>query len=346
MFRPRGSKFTLSEIAEKLGCGFAGNGDLLLGGVAPLDEAGPDELSFFTNPAYSDALKCSKAGAVIMKEGSEAGGRNAVFSDNPYLAFAEALKIFYSVNRKIEGISAKADIGKNCGIHATASIAPFVSIGDNCLVGEGTVIMPGCVVGEGSAIGGNCWLYPNVTVYHGVRIGNGVIIHSGSVIGSDGFGFAQGADGHRKIPQVGGVVIEDDVEIGANVCIDRGALKDTVIGRNTKIDNLVQIAHNVRIGESSLLVAQSGISGSTVLGRQVVVAGQSGAVGHISLGDGTRVGAKSAVTKSTEAGAFVTGFPAIDHREWLRIQALIARLPEMAARIKELEKKVSDLQEE
>ncbi len=344
MFRPVGKKFSLQKIAEKLGCSFSGDGDCLLRGVAPLADAGSDELSFFSNSAYADALESSKAGAVIVRTGTDDGqGRNVIYSLDPYLAFARALKMFYTVSREFTGISEQSYISDDSTIAENVAVYDFVSIGEKTVIEEGVVIMSGCVIGDNVVIKKNSWLYPNVTVYSGVKIGSDVIIHSGAVIGSDGFGFAFNGSRHEKIPQVGGVVIEDDVEIGANVCIDRGALKDTVVRKNSKIDNLVQIAHNVEVGESSLLVSQSGISGSTRLGKGVIVAGQSGAVGHIVLGDGTKVGAKSAVTKSTTDGAFVTGFPAVEHRQWLKLQAHINKLPEMTRKIKELEAIIKEL---
>ena len=208
-------------------------------------------------------------------------------------------------------------------------------VGERCRIGARAQIHAGVVVGDHCTIGADAILYPNVTLYPRTVLGERVIVHSGAVLGSDGFGFARDGEAHRKIPQVGWVEVEDDVEIGANTTIDRGTFGATRIGRGTKIDNLVQVAHNVQVGEHCLLVAQSGLAGSTRLGRAVTIAGQSGAAGHLSLGDGVKVGAKSAVLEDLPPGAFVIGHPAVDHRQWKRMQAALRRLPELLRRLRE-----------
>jgi UDP-3-O-[3-hydroxymyristoyl] glucosamine N-acyltransferase len=223
------------------------------------------------------------------------------------------------------------------------SIAPFVSIGDGVTLGDRVTLMTGTILGDGVTIGADSLLHPRVTILEGCTLGQGVIVHSGAVIGSDGFGYAFDGEKHRKIPQLGTVVIEDEVEIGANCTIDRGALGETRICRGVKIDNLVQVAHNVVVGEHSILVAQVGISGSTRLGRHVVLAGQVGVAGHLELGDGVRVGAQSGIPNSVPAGQTLTGYPAQPHKEWLRTMAALPKVPDLIKKIKRLEKRVASL---
>jgi len=328
---------TTAELASRLGARLEGPPDLLLRGVAPLATAGPDELSFLASPKYLSEARATRAGAVITSPGVDLGGRPLLVVDDPYLALAAVLGIFHPEVRPAPGVSPDARVGADCVLAEGVTVMPGAVIGRGCRIGGRTIVMAGAVLGTGVEIGACCTLHPNVTVYDRCVIGDGVIVHAGAVIGSDGFGFAREGDRHRKIPQVGNVVIEDEVEVGANVTIDRATFGSTVIGRGTKIDNLVQIGHNVRIGENSILVAQAGISGSTRIGRGVVFAGQSGAVGHITIGDGAVVGAKSAVTRDLPAGAFVVGHPAIDAGIWKRAVAVFERLPELRRRLTRLE---------
>ena len=328
---------TLAGLAKRLAGGVVGDGGALITGVAPLDTAGPGEISFLSNRKYLPQARATRATAVLTVPGAELEGANLLVVANPYLALAELLEIYHPRTHPAAGISPAAIVGANVRIDNDATVMAGAVIGERCQVGRQAVIMSGAVLCPDVSVGEQTIIHPNVTVYDGCVIGNRVIIHAGTVIGSDGFGFAREGIRHRKIPQVGNVVIEDDVEIGANVAVDRGTFGSTLIGRGTKIDNLVQIAHNVRIGENSLLVAQSGISGSTRLGNGVTFAGQSGAVGHIEIGDGAIVGAKSAVTHDLPAGAFVIGHPAIDARVWKRAAAIFARLPELRRRLMRLE---------
>ncbi|HEY3174623.1 MAG TPA: UDP-3-O-(3-hydroxymyristoyl)glucosamine N-acyltransferase [Candidatus Polarisedimenticolia bacterium] len=328
---------TLGDLARSLSGRVEGDPALVVEGIAPLDTAGPRDLSFLANPRYLPRARATGAGAVMVGPDVSLPGRNLLVVADPYLALASLLELFHPPRRPEPGIHPSAHIGANCAFGRDVSVQPGAVIGEGCRLGERAVVMPGAVLGVRVAVGDATTIHPNVTIYDGCVIGSRVIIHAGSVIGSDGFGFAREGTRHRKIPQIGNVVVEDDVEIGAGVTVDRGTFGSTVIGRGTKIDNLVQIGHNVAIGEDSILVAQSGISGSTRLGRSVTFAGQSGAVGHIEIGDGAVVGAKSAVTHDLPAGAFVIGHPAIDARIWKRAAAIFARLPDLRRRLLRLE---------
>jgi len=264
-------------------------------------------------------------------------GRTLLRCKNPYAAFARALSLLHPAPEPTAGIHPTAVTGSNCEIAVSASIGPYVVLGEGVHIGGRTSVGAGCVIGSGARLGEGCRLHPRVVLYDRTVLGDRVILHAGCVVGSDGFGYAREGREHVKIPQVGRVVLESDVEIGANSTVDRGTLEETRIGRGTKIDNLVQVAHNVVTGEGCILVAQSGISGSTRLGDHVILAGQSGAVGHITIGDGARVGAKSAVTKDVPPGVFVTGHPAREHRLWLKERALSGRIEAMWKRIAFLE---------
>lgn len=329
------------ELARLLGAEVRGEDSLELEGVAPLDSATARHLSFLSNPKYQEAARRSAAGALLVAGGEGLEGRTLLLHPNPYAALARALTLFHPPKNPLPGIHATAVIGDSCEIHPEAYIGPRAILGPSCVVGKGSVLEAGVVLGEKCKLGEECHLYPNVVLYDDTVLGDRVTLHAGCVLGSDGFGYAPEGSRLLKVPQVGRVVVEDDVEIGANTTVDRGALEETRIGAGTKIDNLVQVAHNVRIGPSCILVAQSGISGSTTLGAGVVVAGQSGAVGHIHLGDGAKVGAKTAVTKDVPPKGFVTGHPAQDHRQWLKERALVGKLEQLFARVRELESQLA-----
>jgi UDP-3-O-[3-hydroxymyristoyl] glucosamine N-acyltransferase len=340
----------LAELATRLGCELEGDGTIEVGRVAAVDEAGPGDLSFITNPKYAGRLGQTRASAVIL---SETAPRvpNAPYavlrSRRPYVAVAEAVRLLTPAPRPLPGISPLAAIDPSAEVAGEVSIGAFVVVGPGASVGPRTVLHPHVVVGDGATIGDDCTIHAHVSIRENVTIGNRVTIQDAAVIGSDGFGFAERPDGtHLKIPQVGRVVIEDDVEIGAQSAVDRPAIGETRIGRGTKIDNLVQVAHGVKIGHNVLLAAQVGLSGSTVLEDGVVMAGQSGAAGHLRLGRGVHVSAKSAVTKDIDAGQHVAGVPAGDVHDWRESTVLVRKLPELrkaladlAHRIAELEKK-------
>jgi UDP-3-O-[3-hydroxymyristoyl] glucosamine N-acyltransferase len=325
------------ELAETLRTGLVGDPEVEILGVAPLGKASPTDLSFLNNPKYRPQALASAAGAVLVSEGERLEGRTVLPCPNPYAALARALRLFHPEGAPVAGVHPTAVLGEGCHVAATASIGPYVVLGEGTCVGERTTLGAGTVVGRSCSIGNDCRIYPRVVMYDGTVVGDRVNLHAGCVLGSDGFGYAQEGGIHLKVPQVGRVVVEDDVEIGANTTVDRGALEETRIGRGSKIDNLVQVAHNVAVGPGCILLAQSGISGSTVLGAGVVIAGQSGAVGHIHIGDGAKVGAKSAVTKDVPSGGFVTGHPARDHRLWLKERALVGKLDQLEARLKNAE---------
>lgn len=336
---------TAAEIAELVGAVVQGDAAVRITGVAPLERAGGSDLSFLSNPKYREAALASSAGAVLASSADGLAGRTVLICADPYAAFARALQAFHPPRRPAPGVHPSAVVEPGASLAPSATVGPLAVVGEGTIVGEGSQVDAGCVLGRNCKVGRDCHLFPRVVLYDDTELGDRVVLHSGAVLGSDGFGYAQENGRHIKIPQVGRVVVEDDVEIGANSTVDRGALDETRIGAGSKIDNLVMVAHNVRLGAHCILVAQSGISGSTRLGHHVIIAGQSGAVGHIRIGDGVRVGAKSAVTHDLPDGAFVTGHPAQDHRRWLKERALSGRLQEMLQRLKRVESKLGEEEE-
>jgi len=323
-----------------------GDPDLVLTGVAPLETAGPAHLSFLARPDYRARARESAAGCLILGSLDEAPGRSAIVAADPYRAFALAMRLFHLEPQRAAGVHDSAVVSSAAEVAADAHVGPLAVVSAGSRVGARTSILAGAVVGEGCVIGSDCVVHPGAVLYPGVVLGDRVMVHARAVIGSDGFGYASGADGHLKIPHAGRVVVEDDVEIGAGTCIDRAAMGETRIGRGTKIDNLVQVAHNVRLGAACLLVAQSGIAGSATLGDGVVLAGQSGVAGHLRLGDGARVAAKSAVLADVPAGEQVGGIPAIALPAWRRAATIFARLPDLLRRLQRLERQGSAPPEE
>jgi UDP-3-O-[3-hydroxymyristoyl] glucosamine N-acyltransferase len=336
---------TTAELAERLGCRLEGNGRLEIVRAARLEEAGQGDITFLANPKYASKLAGTGASAVIADE-SVTGSPCAVLRTNePYLAFAEAVALLHPVERPPAGVSPLASVDPTAELGPEVSIAAFVSIGARVRIGARTILAPHVVVGARAVIGSDCLIHAHASIREGVQIGDRVVLQDAAVIGSDGFGFARQRDGsHRKIPQVGRVVIEDDVEIGAHTAVDRPAVGETRIAAGTKIDNLVQVAHGVRIGRHALLAAQSGIAGSSELEDEVILAGQAGVTGHVRLGRGTRVGAKSVVTKDIGPGRHVTGIPAVDVEQWREATVLLRRLPELRERTRDLERRLSELE--
>ncbi len=337
---------TLGEIAQLLQGELKGPPDLNIIGLQALAAAGPDEISFAAGSHYKEEVEKSRAGALILpKNWPCTPDRPSILVKDPYLAYALTVTAFLEKPFLALGLSPDAHLGSECEIDRNVSIYPGVFIGDRVHIGLHVTLHPGVYIGNDVYIDDETTLYPNVVVYKGCRLGKRVIVHAGTVVGSDGFGYARRGETHVKIPQIGTVVVEDDVEIGANVTIDRAALGETLIGRGTKIDNLVQVAHNVAIGENSLLAAQVGIAGSTRIGKGVVLGGQVGLTGHIELGDRAMVGGQSGVTRSLPAGELGTGTPAMPHKLWLRVGSLLKRLPEMVKQVRDLKLRVDRLED-
>lgn len=329
----------LREIAEIISGEIKGDPEIEIKGVAGVTDSVEGDITFLSDNRYLKDCLSSKASCVIVGEFVEDLKKNQIKVKNPYYAFAILLDLFQPREKDKVGISPLAYVSERARVGKGVTIYPFAFISDDAEIGENTVIYPFVFIGKGSSIGSSCLVYSNVTIREGVRIGNRAIIHAGAIIGSDGFGYVFEEGRHHKIPQVGGVVIGDDVEIGANVTIDRATTGNTIIGNGTKIDNLVQIGHNVRIGENAIIVAQVGIGGSAIIGKHVMLGGQAGVSDHAIIEDGTMVGARSGVMGHLKQGIY-SGTPVIPHREWLKASALFARLPEILKRIKEIEDKL------
>ena len=313
----------LSELAAALELAFEGE-DREIEGLATLKNAKKEHLSFLDNPKYAADLEATGAGAVLVSPAFAdrvPEGCEALVTDEPYMKLALASALFAPEPMRREGAEPK--MGEGC------RIGENVAFGKDVILGDDVTVMPGCYLGDGVRVGDGTLLYPNVTIYRGCRIGRRCIVHAGTVIGSDGFGFAHTKEGrHVKLHQLGGVIVEDEVEIGANCAIDRGTIEATVIRRGTKIDNLVHIAHNCDIGENTLLTGQVGLSGSTKLGRNVVMGGQSGTAGHLEVGDFATIAARGGVTKSLPGGKVYAGFPIMEHKKWLRLHGMLMRMLE------------------
>lgn len=328
----------LSRISEAIGGVLKGD-DVEITGVSSLEEAACGDISFLSNPKYLHMADISEAGAIIVASEIDRDIPQITVAD-PYLGFARTLRLLYPDKVHEPGVSKMACVAGSAVIGKGSTIFPNAYVGENAVIGEKCVIYPGCFIGKKCSISEKSVLYPNVTVYDGCVIGRECIIHSGVVIGSDGFGFVWDGERHFKITQKGIVRIGNFVEIGANCTIDRAALTETVIGDDVKIDDMVHIAHNVTIGDHSIIVAQTGIAGSSKLGRHVTLAGQSGIVGHVNIGDGCVVASKAGVHNDLKAGSIVSGAPAMDHRKWLRVQAVIKNLPELLKRVQGLERRL------
>jgi UDP-3-O-[3-hydroxymyristoyl] glucosamine N-acyltransferase len=337
------SRYTLGQLAREVGATVIGDAERVVTGLRPLDEAGPEHLSFYHNRRYLDAAKRSRAGALLVADAGPFPGRDLLVCRDAYPAFAHLSSLFHPAPRPPSGVHPSAVVSASARVDEGASVGPQAVVGERAHVARGAVLGPCVVLGDDCEVGIDSVLHSHVVIEAGCRVGARCVIHAGTVIGSDGFGFATFRGEHRKVPQVGIVVVEDDVEIGANVCIDRATLGETRIGRGTKTDNLVQIGHNVRVGEHSLLVAQVGISGSTHLGHHVVLAGQSGVAGHLNIADGTVVAAQSAVMADTRAGETVMGSPARPQREWMRAMANLLQLEALKKRLRALEAAVASL---
>jgi UDP-3-O-[3-hydroxymyristoyl] glucosamine N-acyltransferase len=336
---------TLAELARMIDGEVVGDQALMITGLSGIQEAKEGDLTFLANSKYIPFSQKTKASAIIVTRDMDVPGKSTIRVDNPSLAFANLISMLVGNDvHPFKGVHASALIAPDAVIGKNVSVGPFTVIESQASIGDNTVIYAHSYIGHHARVGAGCLIYPNITVRERVVIGDRVIIHSGTVVGSDGFGFIQVDGVHRKIPQVGTVVIEDDVEIGANVTIDRARFDQTVIGRGTKIDNLVQIAHNVTIGENCIIIAQVGISGSVKIGKGAILAGQAGITGHLTVGDGAVVLAQSAVAKSVPGHTRVSGSPSRPHHEAKRVHAYTQRLPCYVKTIKDLEKKVQGLE--
>jgi len=335
---------TVSQLAELCGATLEGDGDRVVNGPAPLRDATSEEFSFLVNPAYAPELERTSAGAVVVPLDLrlERDDLALLRTENPNRAFSRLIEVFRPERRKpAAGIHPTAHVADGARIGEGACVGPLCSIGAEAELGPGAVLHANVTVGAGCKVGAGSVLHPGVVLYAGVEVGGSCILHGGVVIGSDGFGFDPTATGWEKVPQCGSVVVEDDVEIGANTTVDCGRFGVTRIGRGSKLDNLVQIGHNVQIGEAALLVAQCGIAGSVKIGSRAIIAGQAGVAGHITIGDGARLGAQSGVSKDLEPGSDYFGSPAVEKGEAYRIVMLTRKLPDMYRRLKQLEKSLN-----
>jgi UDP-3-O-[3-hydroxymyristoyl] glucosamine N-acyltransferase len=340
--RPRLSpqSIPLRAIQELLGAKLIGSPETIITGLSNLESAESGDLAFLASERFLKAAQSSRAGAVIAAKPVPDVQYPMLLVDHPAYAFTRVAQHFFVAPYRARGVAADLARGDEVSIGADASIWPRVTLGDRVSIGARVTLFPGVFVGDDSVIGDDSLLYPNVVVREGCTLGARVIVHSGTVIGSDGFGYVQHGGRHHKIPQLGGVVIEDDVELGANVTVDRATFGQTRIKQGTKIDNLVQVAHNVTVGEHNILVAQVGIAGSTTLGQYVMVGGQAGLADHLQIGDHVMIAAKSGVTRNLEGNQVVSGAPVMPHATFLKAQAVIPQLPELRQRVRELEERL------
>lgn len=338
--------FTLKEIAERVAGEVAGDERIRITGINSLPEASEGEISFFTSSRFKDRLTQTKASALLVPRRQDLFSGSQVIVSNPALAYARVAELFAPAPARYPGISDRAFIHQSALVGNRVSIYPSAYVGERAEIGDDVILFPGVFVGDGVRIGKRTVLFPNVSVMHDCIIGNDVVIHAGSVIGADGFGFVRDGKVNVKIPQLGIVQIDDRVEIGANACIDRAALGKTWIRQGVKTDNLVQIAHNVVIGEDTVIVAQTAIGGSAHVGNQVVIGGQVAVGDHVDVSDRVMIGSQSGVPKSIPEGRVVSGTPAMPHRLWLKTSSLITKLPDLFARFRDLEKRLTDLEKD
>ena len=339
--KDRTMELTLERIAAHLGAQLKGNSEKRIRDVAPFDLAAADQITFADSPKYLKRIEDIAAGAVIVPPVDLASGKNLLIMDNPKVGFAKTMSLFHPRRHPPAGISSKAVIGDNFNCGEDVSVAGLVSIGDNVTIGNGVVLHPGVVLGDNVTIGNDTLIYPNVAILEGCRLGSRVIIHAGTVIGSDGYGFTPDGSRHFKIPQVGNVRIDDDVELGAVNTIDRATMGTTHICRGVKTDNQVHIGHNVFVGEDTLIVAQVIVGGSVHIGKGVIIAGGAAISDHVSIGDGAIVGPRAGIAKSVAPGEILSGAPEMPHRQWLKMSRVLPELPELKKRIRALEKRLN-----
>jgi len=345
MHAERRVRTSLAELAELVGGSVSGDPSISVSGVAPLELAGTDHISFLANPKYQGKLAGCKAAAIIVHPSLEGTIEiPLLLADNPYLAFAKILTFFEERPHVGQGVMDGAHVHRDAIVGEDVTISPGCVVCAGAIIGRGTSLLPNVVVGIDSVVGEDCLLHANVTIREKCTIGNRVIIQPGAVIGADGFGFAPDGEAYYKIPQAGCVIIEDDVEIGACSCIDRGTLGETRICRGVKIDNLVQVAHNVVVGEDTILVSQTGIAGSTVIGRHCTFGGQSAVSGHNKVGNNVTLAGRGGISNNVEDNQSLAGFPALPHRVWLKASMTMTHLPEMRRELNKLKNQIEEIQ--
>jgi UDP-3-O-[3-hydroxymyristoyl] glucosamine N-acyltransferase len=333
----------LIDVADRIQGKLIGNGLTAISGIKSIEEAKEGDIAFLIEKSYKKFLKDCKASALIIGEDispDEMTGRNGIISKNPALAYVKVAEMFQPKTSREKGASPKAFIAQNAEIADDATIYPFAYIGEKSIIAKNAIIYPFAHIGNDVTVGEETVIYPHALIYDRTTIGKRVIVHGGAVLGSDGFGYVWDGAKHVKIPQIGIVEIEDDVEIGANATIDRASLGKTLIKRGTKIDNLVQVAHNVSIGENSIIISQVGIAGSVTIGKNVILAGQVGVRDHVTIGDNVRAAGGTGITKDVPAASLISGTPHMPHRDWLKLQSYIKNLPKLYNKMKKVEKKL------
>jgi len=336
---------TLAKLAVHLGGTLIGNNaDCLVTGVAGYDNVGETEVTYVQDPKHLKHAEASPALAIIVPQGITSSSKALLLVDDPRVVFARALQLFDWRRPPLPGIDLQASIAQTAAIHARAHIGAFATVGEGAVIGEGCIISPHAVIGDHVEIGADTVVYPNVTIYPRCTIGKRVVLHSGAVIGADGHGFHPTAQGWEKLPHLGTVIIEDDVEIGANTTVDRATTGATVVGRGSKIDNLVQIAHNVHVGANCMIVSFVGVAGSTVIEDGVIIGGQVGIKDHVRIGAGSMLAARTGITRDIPPGSRLAGYPAIPHRDHLKVTTAMTHLPDLMQTVRKLEQRVAELE--
>ena len=342
-------EFTAKQIAAFIGGEIVGDENATVCTFAKIEEGMPGALSFLANPKYTSYIYDTQSSIVLVNKdfiAEQPVKATLIKTANAYESLAKLMALYESMKPKKTGISPMASVAESATIGQDVYIGPFVHIGEKAVIGAGTIIEANTSVGDNATVGSNCILYNGVSIYHDCKVGNRCILHAGSVVGSDGFGFAPGANGYEKIPQIGIAILEDDVEIGANTCIDRATMGATIIKRGVKLDNMVQVAHNVVIDEHTVMAAQCGIAGSTKVGSWCMVGGQTGISGHIQIGNQVKVGGHSAISNSVKDGKAVMGYPAFDHGQFARATVIFKKLPEMYREMEALKKEIESLKQQ
>jgi len=339
-------EFTAKQIAEFLGGTVDGNANASVNTFAKIEEGVPGALSFLSNAKYAPYLYTTQSSIVLVNKDfkpEQPVSATLVRVDNAYESIAKLMTLYASIKPGRSGISSLASVSDKATIGNNVYIGPFSVIEDGAVVGDNTQIYPQVTIGEGASVGSDCIVYPHVTIYYGCKVGNRCILHAGSVLGADGFGFAPTPNGYNKIPQIGIVELEDDVEIGANTCIDRSTMGHTLIRKGVKLDNLIQIGHNVEIGDNTVMSAQSGVAGSAKIGEWCMIGGQCGIAGHISLGNKINIGAQTGVMGNTKDGQTIMGYPAMPYRDFLRSSVIYRNLPDLEKSVREMQKEIEEL---